>query len=105
MLPVLVVIGNFVAAKFHKRLVLIIDLFGIDHWEAGEFGGFEIGFVHVNCGDLVIVVASVIGDALIEIVARTINSDFELGGLEFGLVGATRLINGVKNMEVLADAG
>lgn len=100
----MVIIGDFVAAKFHKGLVLIIDLLGIDHREAGKFGGFEIGFVYVDSGDLVIVVASVIGNALIEIVTGAIDGDFELGGFKFGLVGATGLIDGVEDVEILADA-
>ena len=85
------------------RLVLIIDLFGVDHREAGELGSLKIGFVHINSGNLVIVIASIIGDALIKIVSRAINGDFELGGFKFGLIRTTGLINGVENVEVLAD--
>ena len=44
---------------------MIVDLFGIDHWEANELGGVEVGFVHVNGGNLVIVIAGVVGDTLL----------------------------------------
>lgn len=61
--------------------------------------------MHIDSGNLVIVVAGIIGDALFKVVAGTIDGDFEFGGVEFGLVGATGLIDGMKNMEILANAG
>ena len=103
MLPVFGIKSDFVTTKFHRILILIIDLLGVDHRETGELDSFEIGFVHIDSGNLVIIIASVIGDALIEIVTRTIDGDFELSRFELGLIGATGLVDGVENMEVLAD--
>ena len=59
-------------------LVLVINLFGEGGWEADEFSAVEVGFVHVYCGDLVIVVGSVVTDTLVEIVTSRVDSIFIL---------------------------
>lgn len=84
---------------------MIVDLFSGNHWVIDKVGRVEIDFAHIDGGDLVVVITSVIGDTLIKIITRTINGDFELGGIEFGLVGAAGLVDGVENVEILADAG
>lgn len=61
--------------------------------------------MHIDSGNLVVVVAGIIGNALIKIVAGSIDGDFELGGLKLGLVGAARLVYGVKDMEILTNRG
>ena len=85
-------------------LVLLGDLFGGDEGVAGEVGAVKVNAVEVNGGDLVIVVAGVVVDTGAEIAAGGIDGDFVfriVGGAE--AAGAAGLVNGVENVEELAD--
>lgn len=86
-------------------LVLLGDLFGSDEGIAGEVGAVKVNAVEVNGGDLVIVVAGVVVDTSAEVATGGIDGDFVfgiVGGAE--AAGAAGLINGVENVEELADA-
>ena len=86
-------------------LVLLGDLFGSDEGIAGEIGAVKVNAVEVNGGDLVIVVAGVVVDASAEVATGGIDSDFVfgmVGGAE--AAGAAGLVNGVEDVEELADA-
>ena len=50
-------------------LVLLGDLFGGDEGIAGEVGAVKVNAVEVNGGDLVVVVASVVVNAGVEVAA------------------------------------
>ena len=81
------------------------DLFGGDEGIAGEVGAVKVNAVEVNGGDLVIVVAGVVVDAGAKVAAGGIDGDFVfgmVGGAE--AAGAAGLVNGVENVEELADA-
>ena len=82
-------------------LVLVVDLFGSNDGEADEVGVVEVGLVHVDGGNLVIVVGSVVADALFEVVAGRVDSDFVLIVTE--VATATLLVDGMENVEELAD--
>lgn len=86
-------------------LVLLGDLFGSDEGIAREVGAVKVNAVEVNGGDLVIVVAGVVVDTSAEVATGGIDGDFVfgiVGGAE--AAGAAGLVNGVENVEELADA-
>ena len=90
---------------FEFWLVLLGDLFGGDEGIAGEVGAVKVNAMEVNGGDLVVVVAGVVVNAGAEVAAGGIDGDFVfgiVGGAE--AAGAAGLINGVENVEELADA-
>ena len=78
-------------------------MFGSNNWEADEIGIVEISFMHVDGGNLMIVVGSVITDALLEIIAGRVNGDFVLIVTE--VTATTLLVDRVKDVEELADTG
>ncbi len=80
---------------------MIINLFGSDDGKANEIGTVEIGFMHVDSGNLMIVIGSVVTDALIEIVARRVDGDFVFVVAE--VAATTLLVDGMENVEELAD--
>ena len=47
------------------KLILVVDLLGLDNREDGEFGGIEIGLREGDSGDLVIIISGVIEDTLL----------------------------------------
>ena len=86
-------------------LVLLGDLLGGDEGIAGEVGAVKVNAVEVNGGDLVVVVAGVVVNAGAEVAAGGIDGDFVfgiVGGAE--AAGAAGLVNGVEDVEELADA-
>ena len=86
-------------------LVLLGDLFGGDEGIAGEVGTIKVDMVEVDSGDLVVIVAGVVVNAGAEVAAGGIDGDFVfgiVGGAE--AAGAAGLVNGVENVEELADA-
>lgn len=52
---------------------MVIDLFGKRSGEADELGAVEVDFVHVDSGDLMVVIGSVVANATVEIIARGID--------------------------------
>ena len=96
---------GFWVLGFGFWLVLLGDLFGSDEGIAGEVGAVKVNAVEVNGGDLVIVVAGVVVNTGAEVATGGIDGDFVfgiVGGAE--AAGAAGLVNGVENVEELADA-
>ena len=60
-------------APFCYDLVLIIDLLSLDDRQADEVGGVEVGIVHLDSRNLVVVVGGVVEDAFLQVVAGAIN--------------------------------
>ena len=90
---------------FEFWLVLLGDLFSSDEGIAGEVGAVKVNAMEVNGGDLVVVVAGVVVNTGAEVAAGGIDGDFVfgiVGGAE--AAGAAGLVNGVENVEELADA-
>lgn len=85
------------------RLVLVVDLFGVDDGVDDELVGVEIFGGKLEGGDLVVVVGSVIEDAVLEIITGGVDSVFEL--VVAKIATAELLVDGVENVKELADAG
>lgn len=60
---------------YGRGLVLVVDLFGGDDGEVDEAISVKRGFMHIDGGNLVIVIGSVIANTLFEVVAGRINCD------------------------------
>ena len=71
--------------------------------EDGEGRAVEVGFFQVDGGDLVVVVASIIANALFEVVTTGIDGDFVTTVAE--VADAALLVDGVEDVEELAHAG
>ena len=56
--------------------VLEMNLLSLDQREADQLGGIEIFTVHVDCGDLVILIGGVVVDSLARIAAGGVERDF-----------------------------
>lgn len=85
------------------RLVLIVDLFGVKDGIGDELIGIEIGGSEFNGGDLVVVISCVVEDAALEAIAGGIDGVFVF---VIAKVAATvLLVDGVEDVEELADAG
>lgn len=56
--------------------VLEMNLLSLDQREADELGGIEILAVHVDCGNLVILIGGVVIDSLARIAAGGVERDF-----------------------------
>lgn len=82
---------------------MIVDLFGIKDGVGDELVGVEIGAREFNSGDLVVVISRVVEDAALEVITGGIDSVFVF---VIAKVTATiLLIDGVEDVEELADAG
>lgn len=69
----------------------------------GEGGGIEVGIVELSSGDLVIIVSSVVEDALFKVITRSVKCMFISVVAE--VTTAVLLVDRTKDMEELADAG
>lgn len=82
---------------------MIVDLFGIKDGVGDELVGVEIGAREFNSGDLVVVISRVVEDAALEVITGGIDGVFVF---VIAKVAATvLLIDGVEDVEELADAG
>lgn len=82
---------------------MIVDLFGVKDRIGDELIGIEIGGSEFNGGDLVVVISCVVEDAALEVIAGGIDSVFVF---VIAKVAATvLLVDGVEDVEELADAG
>ncbi len=82
---------------------MVVDLFGGDEGEALELGGFEVGFFEVDGGDLVVIVASVVINTVLEVAAGRVNRDVIAVIAEVD--DAALIIDRVENVEELGDRG
>lgn len=87
----------------YETLIQIIDLFSLDDRVVGEVGVVEIGLFHGEGRNLMVVVGCVIENTLFEIVAGSIEGMFVFVVAE--VAAAVLLVDGVENVEELADAG
>lgn len=78
-------------------------MLGGDKGVVDEVGAVEVFFLHVDRGDLVVVVAGVVEDLVVEIVTVGVDSDFVFVVTEVG--AAALLVDGVEDVEELADTG
>lgn len=82
---------------------MIADLFGVNDGVGDELVGVEIGAREFNSGDLVVVISRVVEDAALEVITGGIDGVFVF---VIAKVAATvLLIDGVEDVEELADAG
>ena len=82
--------------------VLEMNLLPLDQRKADQLGGIKIFAVHVDCGNLVILIGGVVIDSLARIAAGGVERDFVMSLTD--LTAAALLIDGAENMEELADA-
>lgn len=80
---------------------MIINLFSGNERIMDKFAGVEIDFLHVNAGDLVVIITGVVESAFGKIVTVGIDGDFVFVVAEVGTTAL--LVDGMENMDELAD--
>lgn len=77
-------------------------MFGLDNGVAEEVGSIEVDVMEIDGGNLMIVVSCVVENTLFEVVTRTVKRMLIFVVTE--IAAAVLLVDGMKNVEELADA-
>ena len=85
-----------------RRLILKPDLFAANQWEPDKPAAIQIFFVHIHCGNLVVVIGRIIVNPLICVAAGSVYCDFIIPTAN--ITAAALLFDRAKNVEKLADA-
>lgn len=81
---------------------MVINLLDLNNRIFGEVGGVKVDVMEIDGGNLMIVVSCVVENTLFEVVTRTVKRMLIFVVTE--IAAAVLLVDGMKNVEELADA-